>query len=146
MPLLGSPVLVDASAWVAASDRRDRHHERARSLLEACFARRIWLVTTNWTAYEALSLLKSRAGWDVASDLWALLTDRRSVVLVRITEDFEARAVDLFLSYRDKTWGVVDCASLVVMEDFGCRQALSFDRHFVEASRHRGFELLPGDE
>ena len=88
-------------------------------------------------------MLESRAGWEGAPDLWALLTDRRSVILVRVTEEIEERALDLLFAYQDKTWGVVDCASLVVMEDLGCRHALGFDRHFVEASRQRGFQLLP---
>ena len=65
--------------------------------------------------------------------------------LVRVTEDIETRALDLFFAYQDKSWGVVDCANLVVMEDLGCRQAFGFDHHFLEASRQRGFELLPGE-
>jgi hypothetical protein len=31
------------------------------------------------------------------------------------------------------------------MEDLGCRYAFGFDHHFVEASRQRGFELIPTD-
>jgi predicted nucleic acid-binding protein len=125
---LSSPIFVDASAWIALLDRRDRHHEQARQIFEACFARRVRLVTTTWTAYEALSLL----------------TDRSSVTLVRVTEDIENRALNLFFAYQDKTWGVVDCANLGVMEDLGCPQSFGFDHHFVEASRQRGFELLRG--
>jgi predicted nucleic acid-binding protein len=87
----GSPIFVDGSAWIGASDRRDQHHERARTLLEECIAGRIRLVTTTWTGYEALSVLKSRGGADAASGLWSLLTDRSLVTLIRVTEDIEAR-------------------------------------------------------
>ena len=139
---LRSPVFADASAWSAASDRRDQHHEQARTLLEACLANPIRLVTTTWTAYEALSILKSRAGWQAAFDLWTLLSGRQAVSLVGVNAEIESRALDLFFSFQDKTWGVVDCASLVVMEELGCRYALGFDRHFVQASRQRGFEML----
>ena len=142
---LQSTIFVDASAWLASTNDRDQHYALARSLLTECFAERVQLVTTNWTAFEALSMLKSRAGSAIAADLWDLLTDPLSVDLVRVTEDIEARALGLFFAYEDKTWGVVDCANLVVMEDAGCRQAFGFDRHFMEASRQRGFELLPGD-
>ena len=142
---LRSPIFVDASAWLASTNSRDQYFEVARSVLIACFADSVRLVTTNWTAYEALSMAKSRGGWDLASDLWTMLTNPKAVVLVEVSRDVERRALDLFFGYRDKNWGVVDCANLVVMEDTGCRQAFGFDQHFMEASRQRGFELLPGD-
>ncbi|MGH2355367.1 MAG: type II toxin-antitoxin system VapC family toxin [Chloroflexota bacterium] len=140
---LQSPVFVDASAWIAAANRRDGHHPEARAALEECFARRIQLVTTNWTGYEALSFVKSRAGFELAADLWALFTDPAAVHLVRLTDDIEEAALALFFRFRDKTWGVVDCASLVVMERLGCRHVLAYDRHIVEASRQYGFHVIP---
>jgi predicted nucleic acid-binding protein len=142
---LRPPIFVDASAWLASVNDRDQHHAQARSVLTDCFAQCVQLVTTNWTAFEALSMVKSRSGIEVAADLWDLLTDPLSVDLIRVTEDIENRALGLFFAYQDKTWGVVDYASLIVMEIVGCRQALGFDHHFLEASRQRGFELLPGD-
>lgn len=129
-----SPIFVDASAWLASVNVRDEHHVVAHDLLSACFAQRVQLVTTNWTAYEALSILKSRVGPKAVDDLWSLISNNRSVVLVDVTKDIERRARDLFFGYRDKTWGVVDCASL------------GFDLHFIEASRQRGFQLLPAAE
>jgi uncharacterized protein len=140
---LGSPVFVDASGWIAGANHRDAHHGAARPILDACFAQDIRVITTTWTAYEAMSLLKSRIGIDGAAELWALLTNPEAVELIRVTDEIEAAALDLFFRYRDKTWGVVDCASLVVMERTGCRQALAYDRHFVEATRQRGFQTLP---
>ena len=137
-----SPVFVDASGWLAAFNRRDHLYSVARPLLEACLDRGIELVTTNWTAYEALSMLKSRGGPDVASLLWEVISIDVAVILAEVTPEVEASALDLFFAYRDKTWGVVDCASIVVMELVGCRQVVAFDRHFVEASRQRGFEVL----
>lgn len=140
---LSSQVFVDASGWVAAWNRRDQYYDVARSLLDACLDREIELVTTNWTAYEALSLLQSRTGADRAAELWGILTDKEAVTLLDVTPEIERRALGLFCGYRDKTWSGVDCASLVVMEELGCRQVIAFDRHFVEASRQRGLEVLP---
>jgi predicted nucleic acid-binding protein len=128
---LRPPIFIDASAWVAAANDRDQHYAVARSLMGECFEERVQLVTANWTAFEALSLLKSRAGGQLAADLWDLLTDPQAVDLVRVTEEIENRALELFFAYQDKPRGVVDCANLVVMEDPGCCQALGFDRHAV---------------
>ena len=35
--------------------------------------------------------------------------------------------------HQDKTWGLVDCLSFVVMENQQISIALAFDRHFVQA-------------
>lgn len=141
--VLPSSIFVDASAWLALVNDRDQYHKSAQSLFMEFFDAQLLLVTTNWTAFEALSMIKSRAGLEVARDLWTLLTNPNSVEMVRVTEEIEARALDLFFAYRDKTWGVVDCTSLVVMDDLDCRQAFGFDHHFMEASRQRGFEMIP---
>jgi len=98
-------------------------------------------VVTNWVAYEALSFLKSRAGYGNALALRQVLDDSDLVWQESITPVVEGRAVDIFWGYEDKTWGVVDCASLIVMEMVGCRRAFGFDRHFVQATRQYGFTL-----
>jgi predicted nucleic acid-binding protein len=140
---VASPVFVDASAWLATANGRDRYHAVARAVLDACRAQRVQLVTTTWTAYEAISILKSREGSEAVARLWSLLTQSAFVNLVYVTREIEERALNLFLGFGDKTWGVVDCANLIVMEDLGCQQAFGFDHHFVEASSQRGFQVLP---
>lgn len=135
-------VFVDASGWLAAMNRRDQHHGIAQALVGEFLRGGIEMVTTNWTAYEALSILKSRTTPDLVTELWELLLDADAVAFTYVTPEIERRALDLFFGYRDKAWGVVDCASLIVMEELGCRRAVAFDRHFVEASRQRGFEVL----
>jgi hypothetical protein len=62
--------------------------------------------------------------------------------LVWIDAKIEEEALELFWRYRDKTWGVVDCSSLAVMQELGCREIFAYDRHFIEASRQFGFTVL----
>jgi hypothetical protein len=51
-------------------------------------------------------------------------------------------ALDYFARYADKSWGLVDCASFVVMQQRGITEAFTSDRHFEQA----GFAcLLPGN-
>jgi len=135
-------VFVDASALVAHVNRRDNHHDEALAIFAALRQRRAALVSTNWIAYEALSIIKTRVGPTAASGMWRWLSTPGNVQLISVVPNIEQRALDLFFAYDDKTWGVVDCASLVVMEQLSCREAFAFDHHFVEASRQRGFEVL----
>jgi hypothetical protein len=44
----------------------------------------------------------------------------------------------MYASRPDKTWGLVDCASFVVMQDEGITEAFTNDRHFEQA----GFTTL----
>lgn len=52
-------------------------------------------------------------------------------------EVFEA-GFDLFKQHNDKTWGLVDCISFVVMRERGVTDALTYDQHFTQA----GFRAL----
>jgi predicted nucleic acid-binding protein len=48
------------------------------------------------------------------------------------------RALQLYAERADKTWGLVDCASFVVMTEQGMTEAFTTDRHFEQA----GFRCL----
>jgi len=43
----------------------------------------------------------------------------------------------MYETHQDKTWGLVDCLSFVVMRQHRISVALTFDRHFIQA----GFTL-----
>jgi len=132
-------VFVDASAWIALMHTRDVYHDEAIVIMRRLLDADDILVVTNWTAYEALSFLKGRAGYDAASALGQILEDKELVWWEPVTPEVEERALDMFWRFKDKTWGVVDCASLVVMALVGCQRAFGFDHHFVEAARQYGF-------
>jgi predicted nucleic acid-binding protein len=48
------------------------------------------------------------------------------------------RSLDLYLARADKQWGLVDCASFIVMADEQIDEALTNDHHFDQA----GFRTL----
>src|SRR5882724_11082566 len=118
---MSQPVCVDASAWVAITNRKDVNHRKAVQIFHRLLGASTRLIATTWTAYEALTIIKSRLGFSQAERLWDRFQAKALVDLVRIDEKIERDALDLFWRFRDKTWGVVDCSSLVVMEDLGCR-------------------------
>jgi uncharacterized protein len=135
-------VFVDASAFIAHLNRRDARHQEAHAIFAELRQQQATLVTCTWTAYEALSIVKARVGAGAAKALWGWLSDPENVALVSVAPEIERTALDLFLTYEDKTWGIVDCASFVVMGQLDCKHAFAFDRHFVEASRQHGFQNL----
>ena len=139
---MSEPVFVDASAWVALTNTKDRYYTDATSIYRRLLQSATPLITSTWTAYEALTIVKAKLGYSQAERLWRRIQRPSVVELVTVDERIETEALDLFWRYKDKDWGVVDCASIVVMDGTGCRQAFAFDRHFMEASQQYGFLLV----
>jgi len=139
---MSEPVFVDASAWVAITNTKDRYYTEAITVYRRLLQSALPLITSTWTAYEALTIVKTKLGYGQAERLWQRIQRPSVVDLVTVDAEIEAEALELFWGYKDKNWGVVDCASLVVMDGTGCRQAFAFDRHFVEASQQYGFSLV----
>lgn len=63
------------------------------------------------------------------------------VEIVRLDPEIFEAGFHLFKQHKDKTWGLVDCISFVVMRERGMTDALTFDQHFVQA----GFRALMRD-
>jgi predicted nucleic acid-binding protein len=61
-----------------------------------------------------------------------------SVEIVAICDDLLRRALADYAKFADKSWGLVDCASFIVMRERGITEAFTCDRHFDQA----GFECL----
>ena len=55
--------------------------------------------------------------------------------LIMITAN---KALQCYKMRTDKEWGITDCISFVVMEEYGLTEALTADKHFRQA----GFKAL----
>jgi predicted nucleic acid-binding protein len=67
-------------------------------------------------------------------------SDRNTQVISFDSEGME-KTLKLYKGRPDKTWGLVDCFSFVVMKENRVSTALGFDDHFKQA----GFEVPPLD-
>lgn len=91
------------------------------------------MVTTEWVVAEAFTLLKARAAIDQALSLGQDMQAGRLGQLVESTPERRKRAWDLFVRYRDRPVGWVDCASFAIMEELGITHFFGFDEDFVRA-------------
>lgn len=140
--MMSRVVFIDASGWIAIANKRDHHHLTAVRLYKQLLQQGFRLITSTWTAYEALSLIKTRLGLDAALKLWEILNNRNIVSLIKVSAKIEAEGLKMFFGYTDKKWGITDCTSIALMLLLGCRQAVAFDEHFVEAGKQNGFVIL----
>ncbi len=67
----------------------------------------------------------------------ATIRDPR-VELIFIDDELLKRSFEYFAQHMDKSWGLVDCASFLVMRDRGITDAFTSDRHFEQA----GYDCL----
>ena len=138
--MIGGPVFLDTSGWLALVDGREANHPAALRLWKEIGRRGLPFVLTDWVIAESGNGL-SRPPF--RSSFLSLLDDFLSyprIELVFITRELLDRATSLYAARPDKSWGLVDCASFVVMNDLGIRDSLTADHHFAQA----GFRALLG--
>ena len=70
-----SLVFVDASAWIALYHKKDQNHQSAWSIYSQLLEEGKLFLISNWVAYEAISILKSRVSYKAAKSLWDVLQD-----------------------------------------------------------------------
>jgi predicted nucleic acid-binding protein len=126
-------VFVDTGAWVALRYGRDQYHGRAVALLRRLRADGLGLVTTEWVMAEAVTLLKARGAAEHALRLGEAIQAGRLGYLVESTAERRRRAWELFVRYRDRRVGWVDCASFAVMDELSLQQFFGFDDDFARA-------------
>ncbi|MDP6453568.1 MAG: hypothetical protein QF898_09700 [SAR202 cluster bacterium] len=98
-------------------------------------------MTTNWTLYEAITILNGRRvrRHDLAMQLLEFAQASGNVV---DASEYEHQALEIFRSHTDKRWSIVDCANFVCIQERNSTMALSFDRDFAQAQAEFRFAVL----
>ncbi len=126
---------IDTQFVAALVNRRDQHHQRAVELSLAFTGRP--LITTELILIEIADALASHFRRE-SIELIEYFRQAQNVEIVALTPALIEDAFALYCSRSDKTWGMTDCVSFVVMEREQIRDALTHDQHFQQA----GFSAL----
>ncbi len=126
-------IFADTHYWIALIHKEDEHHDLAKTMPEQLAPLRI--VTTHMVLAEFLNSFgnQQRAYYKrpAARLVDAILSDPETIVVDQTASQFD-RALDIYKTYRDKEWGLTDCASYNVMNDEGIADALTHDHHFEQ--------------
>jgi predicted nucleic acid-binding protein len=133
------PVLADTSYYLALVNRTDPRHQRAVDLAENLLGR---VVVTEYVLVELGSALSHGSDRLVYLELLEDLQSDDSITIIPASESLFRQGVALFADRSDKEWSLVDCISIVVMKQRRLQEALTTDRHFVQA----GFRALLREE
>lgn len=132
-------VFVDTSAWFAAANVKDRHHERASELIRA----EPEPTTGTLVLVETWPLLQSKMAFAIAEDV-AGYTRRGTADLEEATMSELQRAWQVRNEFQDQSFSLVDRTSFAMMERIS--KVISFDDDFViyrfGSDRRQAFEVV----
>jgi uncharacterized protein len=125
-------IFVDTSAFLAIENRRDAHHEEALNYKRACLRKGEPLVTSDYVLDESYTIIRIRAGHDIAVQFGEALRASRMLRLEHVTADIIEAAWRTFKDFSDHEFSFTDCTSFVLMERLRIETAFTFDGHFRE--------------
>lgn len=126
-------VFVDTSALYALIDKRDTHHRQAREAVTQLLRSGRRLVTTDYVVAETVNLANARAGSALGIRILDLIEQSAGIRIEWITSARFESTKRFFRRHADHRYSFTDCASFVVMRELDVADALTTDRHYVEA-------------
>lgn len=132
-------IFVDTSAFYGAKDKQEKHNKKSIFFLAKVLKNNQYnLITTNYILSETLTLMRYKLGHQIAVEFKEEIKKSNYCLVMRVTEDIEEQAWEIFKKYNDKEYSFVDCISFAFMKEQGIKKAFTFDSHF----QHFGFELV----
>ena len=128
-------VFPDTGFLVAVTNTRDALHVRAKAA-GAVYAGPI--TTTEFVLLEVANFFSGAAARAAFGSLLARCRSDPLTEVVPASSDLFARGAALFATRLVKDWSLTDCTSFVLMRERGLTDALTADRHFIQA----GFRAL----
>jgi predicted nucleic acid-binding protein len=128
-------LFVDTSFIIALINEKDQYHNQAEAL-SFKFENSL-LMTTGAVLLEIGNALAQDFREEAVRVIKVLRHSKR-VEVAEVDETLSEKGLAVYAKYADKTWGLVDCISFVVMWEAGLIEALTFDEDFAQA----GFTLV----
>ena len=125
-----SRLLLDTVFIQALLNRRDQYHAQAKAFLpQVRAAKEVWVTEAVLIEVgNALSAVNRTATVQFIEQCYHTPNLR----VVTVDPLLLTRALQLYHERPDKTWGLTDCISFVVMQEQGLTDAVTADEHFVQ--------------
>jgi uncharacterized protein len=129
-------LFLDTAFIQALLNPRDDYHNQAKQLFPRIrAASKVWITEAIFAEVgNALSALNRNGAVQFIQQCYCT----ENIRAVSVDTALLMQALDLYQSRSDKTWGLTDCISFVVMQQQNLTDAVTADRHFVQA----GFRAL----
>lgn len=136
--MISNAVFLDTCGWVALLNASDDLHAAATAAWRVLGQRGRLIVLADWVLAETGNGLARTPARSRFVNAVQLIESSPRAQLIRVSDELRERALAQYADRADKAWGLVDCASFIVMQDHGMSEAFTNDRHFQQA----GFSCL----
>lgn len=129
--MMGERFLLDTAFIQALLNWRDQYHVQAKTFLPRLrAASEVWVTEAVLVEVgNALSAYNRTAAVQFIEQCY----HTANMQIVTVDTELLMRALHLYRTRADKAWGLTDCISFVVMTEQGLTDAVTTDRHFVQA-------------
>lgn len=131
-------LFVDTSYIYALFNNRDQWHEKAVEWQQRLAHENRALLTTQFILTEIADGLSQPKSRQNVPNIIHALENSEIVEIIPATPELFHKGLNLYKTRPDKSWGLTDCISFVVMEETEIFDALTTDDHFRQA----GFRSL----
>lgn len=122
---------VDSSFIYALLNHRDGFHNQAIEITGK-LQDNDQFVLTDAIIFESCSLLSALRAREAIIDFLNDIAVSDQYLIIHTDTEMFYRAYDLFSTYKDKEWSLVDCLSFLVMQEQEIQYALTADHHFEQ--------------
>jgi predicted nucleic acid-binding protein len=128
-------IFADTSGWGNFFVRTEPFHMLAKNQMKQWRAENVRMVTTNYTLTELVAIMLSPLQVQRTQLIRVIDTIKTApwVEMIHIDPSIDNAAWNLLKDRPDKTWSLVDCASMIVMKNMGIQKTFTNDHHFEQA-------------
>jgi predicted nucleic acid-binding protein len=131
-------VFIDASAWVAITNRNDIYYTRASEQYKSLLIHQVMLATTSLVIAEAYVLLHRKIGYKASMTFLKGINQSPRIDIYYPDARIELEAKQILEQYADQDLSLTDAISFAFMHQEGISEAFTYDGHFSAA----GFVLI----
>ncbi len=118
-------IFIDTSVFYAIFDANDQDHQAARATWSHLLDQDEVLTTSNYVLVEAFALLQRRRGMEPVRLFHDVVTPLLQILWVDVS--VHELAVATWLTAGRRQLSLVDCATFVLMRQYGIHTAFAFD-------------------
>ena len=127
---------VDTVCWIALLNRQDRFHDVADKHYKNLMRSGTRFVTTTSVLDETANVLCDPAFKPSVITFHRNLETSSRVEIIFIDPMLWSKVWALYEDRKDKSWSLMDCIYISIMQERGIDDLLTSDQHFVQAGFH----------